>query len=284
VGKASGQPIIDYRIIPSRAWPEWMYAVIKDGPKVQQLVDLCVELRAKQPSFQFHIVDSTSSIKTLETVYGDPTASEGYLNRHGIADLMKQVVREDPRFRWILITSDNRIVSTFMNASADPSGVKGSNDSTPDSTPVADLPPSKVINTQSDFEHSEFCRLYDCKRDQQYPSKHHAYYNTSAAHLTVEIETDIAHDPNVIGLGLSFHWGDHLTSKEFDIISALIRSTNEAVKHDRAMTFVKRNVEEVVCDTCSVPTDGKSIMDGKFRITVGTVGNEQIVSLDKKGL
>jgi hypothetical protein len=77
VAKASGHPIINYRLIASNeklSGPDegLRYAVINKRPTDEELVDLGLELHKKYPSSKFRIVDSTSGIKDLDAFFDQP--------------------------------------------------------------------------------------------------------------------------------------------------------------------------------------------------------------------
>jgi len=137
----------------------------------------------------------------------------------------------------------------------------------------AELPPSKQINTESDFENSEFCRQYHCKEsghwDVQGGEINHTY-ETTTNHVSVEVQTSASN--SVTGFGLVFSERDRLAGGDFEIISALIRSVDQNAKHEKTLSFIRANVDNRVCRTCTVPGDGKQVVDGDYQIRVGKSG------------
>jgi hypothetical protein len=142
-------------------------------------------------------------------------------------------------------------------------------------------PPSKKIKTLSDFELSEFCHRYLCQKDASWHLRNgdtNHTYKSSVKHLSVEVSTK---GSIVTGLGLMFYERPKLSAEEYDIISTLLRSTDKSVKHSKTLSFIKQNVENKVCDTCSVQPHAKSTTDGKFRIWAGKSGWDQIISFKR---
>jgi hypothetical protein len=124
-GKASGQPVVEYQIIPSQSNGDKkvIYVIPAKRPSDQALVDLAFDLRARypSPSTVFEIVDSAVVIKQIEAFYaGDVTVTEEFVNAHEFAMLNRFL---DPGvsdgFRWKLVGPDNRVIATFQNSSAD---------------------------------------------------------------------------------------------------------------------------------------------------------------------
>jgi hypothetical protein len=146
----------------------------------------------------------------------------------------------------------------------------------------AELPPSKQINTESDFESSEFCRQYHCKEsghwDVQNGKMNHTY-ETTTNHVSVEVQT--AAGNSVTGFGLMFSERDRLSDEDLSAIGTLTRSVDQSVGHDKTISFIKGNVEVKVCSTCQVDQSAKSIKDGNFRIWAGKSGTDQVVSFKR---
>jgi hypothetical protein len=142
---------------------------------------------------------------------------------------------------------------------------------------TAEPPLSKEIKTQSDFEHSEFCQLYHCKEEKQWPvhtgDVNHAYI-TSVADLGIEIQVN--RNQIVTGFDLTFFNRDQLTNEDFNVIAALVRSANQTASHDKTISFVKKNIERGV-DQIKM---ANFIDDGDFRIRAGKV-IQQTVSFQR---
>lgn len=149
-----------------------------------------------------------------------------------------------------------------------------------------DLQLPKTINTQADFDHSEFCRRYRCKeRDRrllQNGEVNHIY-ETSVNHLSVQITLSKIGDPNVTAFVLVFHGRTRLSSKEFDVINTLTRSSDQTAKHENTILFIRANIERAVCFGCQDDQEVISTMDGDFRILAGKSGPEQVIIFKRVG-
>jgi hypothetical protein len=157
------------------------------------------------------------------------------------------------------------------------------NDSTVAQT--AHSPASRVLNTQLDFENSEFCRSYHCKEDKHWPVRsgdvNHSY-NTSLSNLGVEMWDNSSRNPALTGFGLSFFDRDQLSDEDLKIITTLVRSTDQAANHDKTITFIKRNIEiEISCRTCQLDDSANFVRDGDFRLWAGKVGTEQTIIFER---
>ena len=145
----------------------------------------------------------------------------------------------------------------------------------------AEPPVSKGITTQSDFEHSKFCRQYHCKETDSHPVRNgdvNHNYGTSLTQVGVDLQTKSNSNPTVTGLGLSFYGRDRLSDEDFNVIDALVQSTNQTAKHEKTASFIRDNVEKAVCDECQVDQSAKSTRDGDFRIWAAKSGDDQVLS------
>lgn len=147
-------------------------------------------------------------------------------------------------------------------------------------TTATELPLSKRITTQSDFEHSEFCRQYRCKEKEHRPfgvgGQEHIY-ETSLTAVGLDLQTNTNPNRVVTGFGLMFYGRERLSDEDFNAINTLARSVDETAKHDKTTLFIRHNVEDTVCPDCQVDQSAKSTRDGNFRIWAGKSGQEQIV-------
>jgi hypothetical protein len=103
-------------------------------------------------------------------------------------------------------------------------------------------------------------------------------YLTRADNLDVELQDNSSGNPPVTGLGLSFFYRDQLSPEDFNLISALVHSVDRNANHDKAISFIKRNVEnELACRTCQLDDSANFVTDGDFHIWAGKVGAEQTI-------
>jgi hypothetical protein len=143
--------------------------------------------------------------------------------------------------------------------------------------PVANIQQfSKRIKTQSDFEQSEFCQLYHCAADSEWPVHNNGdvnhTYHTSVSELGVDAQINSQRNPSVTGFGLTFFDRDHLSIEDFIVIAALIHSANQVTHHDKVMSFIRNNIERSV-DQIKM---ANFIDDGDFRIWAGKVMQQTI--------
>lgn len=149
-----------------------------------------------------------------------------------------------------------------------------------------DLQLPTTINTQSDFDHSEFCRRYRCKERDHRPLQNgeaNHIYETSINHLSVNIALNKSRDPNVTAFVLVFHGLTRLSNIEYDAINTLTRSSDQTAKHDNTILFIRANIERAACLSCQDGQAMISTMDGDFRIWAGKSGPEQVIIFERVG-
>lgn len=138
-----------------------------------------------------------------------------------------------------------------------------------------------MIRTQSDFEHSQFCDRYRCREQDQWAVSHGDMNHIYASHsvdLGVDMQDNPTRNPPVTGFGLSFYNRDHLSAEDFDSITLLVRSSDQAINHDKTISFITANVEkEVSCTTCALDDSANFVTDGDYHVWAGKVGAEQII-------
>ena len=147
---------------------------------------------------------------------------------------------------------------------------------------TANSPISRVLNTQSDFEHSEFCQSYHCKEDKHWPVRNgdvNHSYDTTVNDLMVEIEDNSTRNPKVTGFGMIFLGRDQLSPEDFNTIAILVRGIDQSANHDKTISFIKGNIEnEISCRTCQLNESTNFVTDGDFRVWAGKVGSDQTIS------
>jgi hypothetical protein len=153
-------------------------------------------------------------------------------------------------------------------------------------------PTSRVLNTRSDFENSEFCQSYHCKEGQPRTLRNgdttHDYdtnlreHDTNLSDVSVDLEDNSNRNPAVTGCGLMFFYRDQLSADDFNVIAALVRSTDQTANHRKALSFIKKNIEsELACRTCQLDDSTNFVTDGDFRIWAGKVGAEQTLTFER---
>jgi len=68
LAKPSGKPVLSYQLMPSamRRFPNWAYAILRNPPTDEELIDLAIELHAKYPETHFHVCDDPSGLSQLD--------------------------------------------------------------------------------------------------------------------------------------------------------------------------------------------------------------------------
>lgn len=126
--KASGSPVIRYRVIPSKQTAQdrpWAYAVVAHAPSYPELVDLAFDLRERFPDTHFVIIDDSSHINALDRFFDDPEENpypKGWGAVHDFAMVNQFLDRGD--LRWELAGDDaagsmkDKVIADLESASA----------------------------------------------------------------------------------------------------------------------------------------------------------------------
>lgn len=139
------------------------------------------------------------------------------------------------------------------------------------------VPQSTAIKTLADFENSGFCRNHGCKKDESWSLKtggtNHSF-KTDVFEMIVEVET---RGQRVMEFSVTFIGMGRNADEDLEVVTSLLNSSNQSLKHHDALLFIKQNIGTPVCPTCQVGRAAKSTVDGPWRIWAGTSRPDQVL-------
>ena len=140
--------------------------------------------------------------------------------------------------------------------------------------------PSIRIETLSDFENSDFCKAYNCVKEDSWTLRSGGINNVYGNNIyptTVSFEIASDDNNNMISGGMEFYYRNGLSSDDLQIVYDFLKSVDTEKDLSEVKSYVSANIEKEV----SQIMQATPITFSSFKVYVGKVGREQIVSLEK---
>jgi len=137
--------------------------------------------------------------------------------------------------------------------------------------------PSVRIETLSDFENSEFCKLYACSKEDSWSLRSGGTSNVYKNNIypTVSISVSSSGE-EVIGFGLVFYYRNQLSEDDLQIIYNFLKSVDTEKELTNIQPYIQTNIEKKVPQIKqAIPSTFSS-----YNVYAGKVGQQQIVSLE----
>ena len=143
---------------------------------------------------------------------------------------------------------------------------------------VTPIEPSVRIIMLSDFEHSDFCKLYACLKEDSWSLRsggtNNIYKNNIYPKVTTEV---VSSGEEVNGFGIIFYYRDQLSEDDLQIIYTFLNSVDTEKELTNIQPYIQINIEK------QVPQINQAIPStfSSYQVYAGKVGQQQIVSLKK---
>ncbi len=139
------------------------------------------------------------------------------------------------------------------------------------------IEPSVRIMTLSDFENSEFCKLYACSKENSWSLRSGGTNNIYKNNIYPTVTTEVGSSgEEVNGFGLIFYHRNKLSDDDLQIISDFLKSVDTEEELTNIQLYVQANIEkEVPQIKQATPSTFSS-----YHVYAGKVGHEQIVHLE----